>query len=258
MIDLHSHILPGIDDGPGDIEGSVALGRVAAADGTEVIAATPHIREDHPDVHLRELPGRVEQVNEALSAADVPLKVVVGAEVDVVWARQASDEELRLATYGQRGTDILLETPYGPLPPGFEEFVFSRLSLQGFRVLLAHPERNLTIQQDPIRLAAMVERGILVQVTATSLIGKRRSTSRRIARWAVDQGLAHVIASDAHRSDTLRPPRLAAGLEAASGIDSERAPWMVNEVPRAVLDGEPLPPVPAAPRRGRLGGLRRG
>ena len=136
----------------------------------------------------------------------MPLEVVVGAEVDVVWTRTASDEELRLATYGQAGTDMLLETPYGPLPPGFEDWVFSRLSLEGIRVMLAHPERNLSFQQSPERLAEMVSRGVLVQVTAGSLAGKRKSESRKLARWMVEEGLAQVIASDAHRADRVPAP----------------------------------------------------
>ena len=140
MVDLHSHILPGIDDGPADMEGAVALARAAVEDGTKVLAATPHVREDHPAVRLDELVERCARLNVALSENQVPLEVVVGAEVDVIWTRSASEEDLRLATYGQSGTDMLLETPYGPLPPGFEDWVFSRLSLAGIRVMLAHPE----------------------------------------------------------------------------------------------------------------------
>lgn len=255
MIDLHSHILPGIDDGPADMAGAVELARAAVADGTEILAATPHVREDHPAVRLQELVGRCARVNETLAENEVQLEVVVGAEVDVVWTRTATDEELRLATYGQAGTDMLLETPYGPLPPGFEEWVFSRLSLEGIRVTLAHPERNMSFQQSPERLAEMVSRGVLVQVTAGSLAGRRRSESRRLARWLVREGLAHVIASDSHRARAFRPPLLSVGIEAAAQIDEERARWMVTGAPQAVLAGEPLPPAPEGRRRGRLGGL---
>ena len=258
VIDLHSHILPGIDDGPGDLEGAIALARAAVADGTEVIAATPHVREDHPAVHLEELADRCARVNEALAEHEIPLDVVVGAEVDVVWTRTASDEELRLATYGQAGTDMLLETPYGPLPPGFEDWVFSRLSLEGIRVTLAHPERNMSFQQSPERLAEMVSRGVLVQVTAGSLVGKRKSESRKLARRLVDEGLAHVIASDTHRAAEFRPPNLSVGVAEASSAGEERARWMVTAAPQAILDGNPLPPMPEVTRKGRLGGLLRG
>jgi len=258
VVDLHSHILPGIDDGPADMEGAVALARAAVEDGTKVLAATPHVREDHPAVRLDELVERCARLNVALSENQVPLEVVVGAEVDVIWTRSASEEDLRLATYGQSGTDMLLETPYGPLPPGFEDWVFSRLSLAGIRVTLAHPERNRTFQQSPERLVAMVNRGVLVQVTAGSLAGRRKSEGRKLALWLVSQGLAHVIASDAHRASDFRPPLLSVGVDAvASQIDSARADWMANAAPRAVLAGEPLPPMPEAKRGRLLGGLRK-
>lgn len=255
---MHSHILPGIDDGPKDMDGAVALARAAVEDGTALLAATPHIREDHPGVRLDELVDRCVRLNEALAANEVPLEVVVGAEVDVVWTRTASERELRLATYGQAGADMLLETPYGPLPPGFEDWVFSRLSLEGIRVTLAHPERNLTFQQRPERLADMVERGVLVQLTAGSLIGRRKSESRKLARRLVSDRLAHVIASDAHRAREFRPPLLSVGVDAVtSAVGAERAAWMANDAPRAVLAGEPLPPMPATKRGGLLGGLRK-
>ena len=256
MVDLHSHILPGIDDGPADMEGAVALARAAVANGTNLLAATPHVREDHPAVRLHELVERCARVNEALAENEVPLEVVVGAEVDVLWTRDASDAELRLATYGQLGTDMLLETPYGLLPPGFEDWVFSRPSVAGIRVILAHPERNMTFQQSPERLVEMVQRGVLVQVTAGSLAGRRKSGSRKLARWLVSRGLAHVIASDAHRATEFRPPLMSVGVDAVtSEVDSARADWMTDAAPRAILAGEPLPPMPEAKRQGRLGGL---
>jgi len=258
VVDLHSHILPGIDDGPADMEGAVALARAAVEDGTKVLAATPHVREDHPGVRLDELVERCARVNEVLAENEVPLVVVVGAEVDVLWTHDASDEELRLATYGQSGTDMLLETPYGLLPPGFEDWVFSGPSVAGIRVMLAHPERNLGFQQSPERLVEMVERGVLVQVTAGSLAGRRKTESRKLARWLVSQGLAHVIASDAHRATEFRPPLMSVGVDAVtSEVGSARAEWMADAAPRAVLAGEPLPPMPEAKRGGLLGGLRR-
>jgi len=253
MIDLHSHILPGIDDGAPDLAAAVDLASAAVADGTEVIAATPHLREDHPGVHLGELAGRTNALNQALADCHIPLRVVVGAEVDVHWARSASEEELQLATYGQAGNDLLLETPYGPLPPGFEDWVFSRLVGEGYRVMLAHPERNVSFQHDPGRLARMVDRGVLVQVTAASLARGRRSESGVLARWLVDVGAAHIVASDAHAARDFRPPLLSVGANAiASRMDDARARWMANDAPRAVLMGEPLPPMPEAPPPGRL------
>lgn len=245
MIDLHSHVLPGIDDGPDGVEGSLDVARAAQADGITVMAATPHLREDHPRVVPRELAERCARFNDRVAEAALDLRVVSGGEVDLLWAQAATPEELLLVSYCQRGSDLLVETPYGPLPSNFEELVF-RLSLRGYRVLLAHPERNVTFYDNPDRLFEMVRRGVLVQLTAMSLFGPERSRSRALALSLVERGLAHVIASDAHALD-LRPPMLAAGVAAAERVSGPRARWMVTDAPQAVLSGEPLPPPPAAP-----------
>ena len=243
MIDLHSHVLPGIDDGPADLDESLAFARDAAADGTRTLAATPHLRHDHPNVRPEELAGRCERLNERLPE-ELELTVVPAAEVDLLWAQRASPEALRLASYRQRGTDLLLETPYGPLSGSFESLLF-RVAVQGFRILLAHPERSPSFQADPSRLTELVRRGVLVQVTAQSLASRnRRSRSRRLALALIEEGMGHVIASDAHRGGAERPP-LSAGVRAAAEVAPARAEWMVTDAPAAILAGEPLPDAPA-------------
>jgi len=253
MIDLHAHILPGIDDGPQSLEGSLALARAAVECGTHLVIATPHLRDDHPGVRLEEIGDRTRALGAALAREDIPLRVLPGAEVDLLWASNASEAELRMATYGQLGTDMLLETPYGNLPPNFNELVL-RIAEQGIRILLAHPERSSTFQQHPQRLLELVARGVLVQVTALSLARKnRRSESRRLARWLLEEGAAHVIASDAHAAGLWRGPDRAAAIASAEAISPAHAEWMLLEVPRAIIAGEPVPPMPS---RGR-GPLKR-
>src|SRR4051794_2874002 len=124
MIDLHCHLLPGIDDGPATMDGARSLAQSAFEDGITVIAATPHLREDHPGVAPRELRDRCAAVAEAIRAANVDLEVVPGGEVDIVWALDSPDESLDLVTYGQGGRDVLVETPYGPLNQNFEQYLF--------------------------------------------------------------------------------------------------------------------------------------
>ena len=245
MIDLHFHILPALDDGPAHLAGSLELARAAQADGIQILAATPHLREDHPGVRPEELAERCARLNDAIAAADIALEVVPGGELDVLWVETASPDALRLASYGQRGTDVLLETPYGPLGPSFEAAV-ERLWSLGYRVVLAHPERNRTLQQTPERLTDLVRRGALVQVTAGSLASADpRSRSRAFARQLVKLGMAHIVASDAHSATTFRPPNLAAGIEAVRTIDPARAGWMAVDAPLAILAGTPLPRTPA-------------
>jgi protein-tyrosine phosphatase len=255
MIDLHCHLLPGIDDGPENLDEARVLAESAAADGIEVIAATPHLRDDHPGVNPEELRERCTAVAEALRAADVDIEVVPAGEVDLVWALDAPDHALDLVSYGQRGSDVLVETPYGELNSNFEQMLFDRFASRDVRVLLAHPERNPTLREDPRRLSELVRRGVLVQVTASSLIDSgRRSRSRRMARAMIKEGIAHVIASDSHGPGVQRAS-LSAGVAEAARIDPGRAGWMVDDAPRAILAGEPLPPPPSVsrPRRGLFG-----
>ena len=126
------------------------------------------------------------------------------------------------------------------------------LTVRGYRILLAHPERNPTFQATPDRLRALVDRGVLVQLTAASLAAPpRHSRSARAALDFVTSGLAHVIASDAHGKAAQGREAITPGLESARRVVGERADWMVSEAPAAILGGTALPDPPALPRRRR-------
>jgi protein-tyrosine phosphatase len=182
-----------------------------------------------------------------MGSAGIDVELVPAAEVDLFRALESSDDELRLASYGQRGTDVLLEAPYGPLATVFEEQVF-QLAVRGVRILLAHPERNPTFQRDTARLAELVRRGVLLQVTAASLLpGRRGSRTAELARSLVSEGLAHVLASDAHGPRVGRREPLSAGVREARSLAGPYADWMVEEAPLAILAGEALPPPPSRP-----------
>jgi protein-tyrosine phosphatase len=257
VIDLHSHVLPGIDDGARDLEHALDLARAAADQGTRVLAATPHLRADFPEVRPDELATRCDEIRSAISDAGIELEVVQGGEAGVMWAVNADDDELRAGSYGARGTDLLVETPYGPLNDTFEQLLFM-LPERGYRLLLAHPENNPTFQRDPVRLHDLVERGVLLQVTARSLIrSERRKGARPLAEALVRDGAAHVLASDAHSGRQLRPPALGAGAAAAAELVGEAcARWMVEDAPRAILAGRALPDRPPTEARKRGGLLR--
>ena len=247
--DLHVHLLPGLDDGPADEDQAIALAAKLAGDGVRRVATTPHLRFDYPAVRPDELAARTGALQERIDRERIDLDLVTAGEVAIEWAMAASDEDLRLVSYGQRGQDVLIETPYGPLPAIFEELLF-RVTARGYRILLAHPERNHTLQNDPERLGRMVEQGVLVQITASALASsERRSRSRRLARDLLRDGHAHVIASDSHGA--IQRAALSQGVAAASELVPNRAQWMVTEAPHAIVMGEPLPeaPVDAPPKR---------
>lgn len=259
MIDLHSHVLPGLDDGPDTMDESLDFVRASAAQGTTVLAATPHLREDYPDIEIETVPEACAELNERIPP-DIDLEVIPAAEVDLIWAQRASTEQLRFASFAQRGTDLLIETPYGQLYDNFEDLLF-QVAVRGYRILLAHPERNPSFQRDPNRLRAIAQRGVLLQITLPSVLRDKSSNSRKLAFTLVREGLAHNLASDSHSSSGhFRPPDLRRGVQVIAEFAPAYAEWLVTDAPAAILEGAPLPPPPDAgskPRRGfRLPGRR--
>ena len=245
MIDIHTHIIPGIDDGPPDMVGTIAMAEVAVANGIRMLVATPHVREDHPGVRPDEIGQRAGEVDGVLRGHGIELWVAPGAELAITAMVDMSDSQLRAITLGGNGRDLLVETPYRALPYVFEELL-ADLRRRGFRVTLAHPEANPTLQQDAGRLGALVEAGYLTQLTASSLAARKRSPARDLAFTALERGWAHAIASDSHSADW-RPPDLAGGLgaaERAAPSMGEELRWLVTEAPFAILQGDKLSPRP--------------
>lgn len=262
MIDLHSHILPGLDDGPGDIEGSLDLARVAAAQGTRTIVATPHIREDHP-FPLDAIERGVVELNGALSADGIDLEVVAGGEVAISTIPELDEEALRSVCLGA-GPHVLVESPYTQASELLEHVIFD-LQARGFRPLLAHPERSPSFLSDRNRLERLVVRGVLCSVTAMSMEGGFGQTVQRFAAQMFAAGLVHDVASDTHDARR-RPPTLLEGFQALDrdlpGLN-DQAEWFTREAPAAMLAGEELPPPPGPPAlrrrglRGMVGGRSR-
>jgi protein-tyrosine phosphatase len=230
LIDLHCHILPGVDDGALDVADSVAMARGAQADGISVVCATPHIRHDH-DVRIPELAARVEQLNRALETAGLETRVAGGGEVAETIADRLSDEELAAVSLGGGGAWILLEPRPGPLSGSLIATVRA-LRERGFRCLIAHPERHLAPDLRG-RLEEAVAEGALVQVTAA------QAGVPELLALAAD-GLVHALGSDAHSSHGGRPVALSGAVAAlrAAGLPDARVRWIADEVPRALVAGE--------------------
>jgi len=245
VIDLHSHLLPGIDDGAATLEESVAIARAAAADGISVLAATPHVRDDYP-TRAETMERLVARLGEALRAAAVPLRVVTGGELDLRHLRALDDDELRRFGLGGNRRYLLVEMPYAGWPLDLEATVFD-LGLRGFSCVVAHPERNHDVQARPERLGALVEAGSLVQLTAASVDGRLGRPCREAAFRLLDLGLAHMIASDAHGSSVRR---VGMSRAAAAIGDEPLAHWLTVGVPGAIVRNDPLPRSPARSRRG--------
>jgi protein-tyrosine phosphatase len=219
------------------------MAKAAVESGIDTMAATPHVRPDFPDVHLDELAARCQSLREELAWAEVPLAVVPAAEVSLLWALDADDEALKLATYGQRGTDVLIETPHDVT--GLERLLGS-IQARGLRVTLGHPERSPTLQRDPARIAGLHDQGVLIQVNSDALLARRGSSARNLAERLCRDGLVDVIASDGHRAASWRAvtvlPEAVAAAERLVG--EARAHWMASDAPRAIVEGRKLPAAP--------------
>ena len=261
MIDLHSHILPGIDDGPETIEGSIALARVAVSAGITKTAATPHVnsRFQVSSEQLAELPARLAELEDALGRAGVPLAVVKGAEVALSRLDRLSVDELLGLCLGE-GRCVFVESPYVTAAPFVDEQLFG-LQAKGFQPVLAHPERCSMFQSEPERVARLVQNGTVCVVNTGSIDGSFGRTVRRFALDLLRDGLVHAVSSDAHDHER-RPPGL---LEALRSAEAE-LPDLAAEVgrltqasPAAILAGEPIPTAPHLERRsgGRLSRLLR-
>jgi protein-tyrosine phosphatase len=235
LIDLHCHILPGVDDGSLDLADSLGMGRQAANDGIEAICATPHIRHDH-DVRIEEIADRVGALNERLGAEGIPVAVLQGGEVAETAVEGLSEEELGRVALGEGGW-ILLEPAPGPLSDSLERRV-EHLAERGHRALIAHPERHLSADMYE-RIAALVAAGALVQATADYFL-RERTADGMLA--LAEAGLVHVLSSDAHSSHGGRPVHMREAFERLAKIESvaPHLEWMRDVAPRAIVTGQEL------------------
>ena len=258
MIDLHFHALPGIDDGPASTEDALALLRGAARAGTHTVVATPHVSATYPRTRSERIREGVDLLQAEADAAGIDIRVLAGAELDLMQREMLRDDELPGLRLGD-GPYMLVELPFTATARFAEMLLGMHHDVQP--ALLAHPERCRAFHEDPDLLGRLVGQGMLVQLTAASIAGSYGSTVQRCAWTMLEQGLVHVIASDAH--DAIgRPPLLREPLEAAR-LDSIIIAALCEQNPAAILAGErPPPAVPVTPprsiRRRRLrAGLRR-
>lgn len=236
MLDLHCHILPGIDDGPPTMEQAIEMAIAASMDGTRTVVAAPHSRDVNERSSIACVRALAVRLNAELRARSIPLDVLLGMENHLALdTLEQVDAGLALPVEGTRC--ILIELPFEFYPyhtPG----TLGGLRLRGLTPVVVHPERNLAIQRDPKLLALLVEDGAKSQITAGSLLGDTGRDAQRSAEELLRLGLAHVIASDGHAPSGARAPLLSHGVAAAAAIVGDAAARrMVDSVPRAMLEG---------------------
>ncbi|MFN6993142.1 MAG: tyrosine-protein phosphatase [Aquincola tertiaricarbonis] len=248
MIDLHCHLLPGIDDGPPTLQAALALGQACVDDGITHAVATPHVFPGRFENRASSIEEAFAAFQAAVSSAGLPLQLGWAGEVRLtpeVLDLLDRDELpfLGRSTTGQR--TLLLEMPDGQVPLGSQRFV-ELLLQRGVRPVLAHPERNRALMDQPQRLAPFVAQGCAVQLTAGSLVGGFGSRAQQAAETMLEAGWVHAIASDAHNLAGRRPRMR----EAAAWLQQHYGPEVAHRLTvtgPAALCGL-SPPAPVAQR----------
>ena len=236
MIDIHTHILPGIDDGAKNLEESLKMAREAWSIGIEVMVATPHF-----------LPGidKVERVSKALALLQreleyhsIPLQLCGGGEVEISGLVPGTWEkgDVPLLNFTEKPQAILVEFPFSGLPKGAEEVLYHLIKL-GLTPILAHPERAMVSERELLRrMTPLVEEGVVFQIDAPSLVGLWGREIQERTRMLVEKGLCHIMASDCHGRKGLMPRMLTDALPILERlVGEEKAQEMVWDTPLEIL-----------------------
>jgi len=236
MIDLHCHLLPGVDDGSETLEESLSLAEAAVADGIRVSVITPHVHPGRYDNDRSSLQSVFDRFQAALKDTNIPLEIRLGSEtrlsIESLELLLSDDVPFLGEIDGYR--ILLLELPHNMIPVGSQQFVAKLLS-QKIRPLIAHPERNKAVMANPDSMLPFVEAGCLLQVTAGSLVGRFGSTARKTAVRLLENEWVELIATDAHNHKD-RPPILSEGRDALVALCGEKlAQEMVWDRPARIL-----------------------
>lgn len=251
MIDLHSHILPGIDDGARDLSVSLAMARMFVADGVTTVACTPHIL---PGVYHNSGPAirsAVAELQQALDAQQIPLQLVAGADNHIVADFVPGLRSGHLLSLAD-SRYVLVEPPHHVAPPRMEDFFFN-IQVGGYVPILTHPERLTWIRNNYPVIQRLARSGVWMQITAASLAGGFGRDARYWAERMLDEGLVHILATDAHDPHR-RPPRLSDGYYAAEKrVGAQQAEHLVLTRPTGIVlnlppdQQSPLPEAAARP-----------
>ncbi|WP_193163708.1 tyrosine-protein phosphatase [Microbulbifer hainanensis] len=225
MIDLHCHMLPGVDDGAATLAEALGLARAAVDDGITHALATPHVHIGRYDNDRDRLADAFGNLRRALIKERIPLRLGLAAEVRLTddIPRLVEEEQLPFIGEWQGDWVLLLELPHSHIPPGVEQ-VFAWLARRNIRVLIAHPERNRDILRDFKQVLPLVRSDCLLQVTAGAVAGHFGAGAERRARELLTRDMVTVLATDAHHLQR-RPPVLAAGRIAAEATVGESRSW---------------------------------
>lgn len=240
MVDIHCHLIPGIDDGAQDLKQSVEMARMAVHDGIGVIVVTPHqlgnFKQNTGDIVRAE----TAKLQAELQRHGVPLRVLPGGDVRIEEQMIPMLLDGQVMTLGDHRRHVLLELPhelYFPLEP-----ILQQLAKHQMVGILSHPERNQGLLRQRELLPQLVDAGCLMQVTAGSLVGGMGAACQELSQWMLGQGLVHFLATDAHGPVTRRPLLKRAYQEAARLTDEKTAYDLCVYHPGCVAVGRDVTP----------------
>lgn len=245
MVDLHSHILPQVDDGSSGLGESLEMCRASADDGISVMVATPHAHDGLHETHdLDFLRQKVDELNQQLNGSP---KIVLGCELRFTHELVRQLCETKSAPTIAGGPYALVEFPHAIVPAGSEHLLFKLMSNQ-ITPIIAHPERNMMLMYEPERFYELVSFGVLGQMDTGSITGQFGKKIQQAARVMLENGLIHFIASDCHNMRNRLPGMSAAVALTAEIVGEEYAHVMAEDNPAAVVEGRPIPTNPTAVR----------
>ena len=237
--DLHSHILPGVDDGPAHIADAVAIARIAAANGTRMMLATPHRKDITENWSVPHIHNLTVELQRRIDAEGIPITLALGMEnhIDETLPRDAADGRA-LTMNGSRY--ILVEMPFFG-QHDFVEGALTALQAQGLTPVFAHPERIEAFQRSPALLKRYIAMGMLSQITRGSLLGHWGEPARQFTLELLEQGMAHMLSSDTHAPKPPRTPELGEAIQiAADVVGDDAALRMARDIPRAIVHDLPM------------------
>ncbi len=250
MIDTHSHILPGLDDGSQNLEQAIAMARIAVGDGIREVICTPHWTRGTFENSRQSILDTLRDFRENLHRLGIPLSVHPGAELRIDFQIADKIREGEILTLNDSGRFALIELPAEFVPPGTEHF-FYMLQVAGISPIAAHPERNPSLIKDPMRIYRWIESGVLTQVTSRSLLGKFGEAVRKLCVLMIEHRMVHLMATDAHHPAN-RAPRLSEGRKELELIGGKTmADRIVTGNPQAILQADnpiTLDPIPLKKR----------
>lgn len=205
MIDIHSHILPGLDDGAADLKAALKMAKIAVKDGVTIMIATPHCYDGVYNCKKDGILAACREFNKELQQASINLQVYPGAEIRLTPEIVDLCQKGQILTMGNRGDAILLELPDRFIPEAVVK-VIKQLIAMGMHIIVAHPERNSTIHLHPDVITQLVYEGATIQLTAGSLVGKFGRPIKLFSETLVKENKVHYLATDCHNVK-LRAPK---------------------------------------------------